>query len=269
MSESPPMDRRLLFKRAAAVTGGVLAAGAAELSLPAAAGAAPAARTSRPVRAAAPRVYTRGEWAARPPSSTAQILARRPDGLIVHHTASGNSGDFSLEHAFALSRSIQDHHMDGNGWADTGQQLTISRGGHVMEGRNRSLEAIGGVQHVVGAHVGNHNSHLLGIENEGLYISEGPTDQLWAALVDTLAWLCGVYGLDPHAAILGHRDFNATQCPGDTLYSMLPDLRDQVAGALGLPQRNERTPVTGRTNLPGPRAPFDHGPAVGPNEPVR
>jgi hypothetical protein len=275
MSESPPFDRRLLFKRAAAVTGGVLAAGATEMSLSAAFGAAHAdsasaaakGRDGGAVQALAPRVYSREEWAARPPSAPAELLGTAPDGLIVHHTASGNSNDFSLEHAFALSRSIQDHHMDGNGWSDTGQQLTISRGGHVMEGRNRSLEAIGGVQHVVGAHVGGENGHLLGIENEGLYTSERPTDQLWGSLVDTLAWLCGVYGLDPHAAILGHRDFNSTACPGDTLYSLLPDLRDEVAGRLGLAPRNERVTPSRRGELPEPRGRFDHGPAVGPNEP--
>lgn len=255
------------------MTGGVLAAGAAGVSLPATLGAAhattdaPAPSAPGP-RVLAPRVYTRAEWGARPPRSAAQVLNRRPDGLIVHHTATGNSDDFSLDHAFALSRSIQNYHMDSNGWADTGQQLTISRGGHVMEGRNRSLEAIGNVQHVVGAHVANENSHLLGIENEGLYTSVAPTAQLWAALVDTLAWLCDVYDLNPHTAILGHRDFNATACPGDTLYAMLPQLRDEVAGRLGLAPRNERVPATSRSTLPGPKAPFDHGPAIAPGEPA-
>jgi hypothetical protein len=265
MSESAPFDRRRLFKRAAVLTGGAMFVGAGELSLPALAGTP---ENKGAVRAAqAPRVYTRAEWNARAPRSTASILNRRPDGLIVHHTASSNSNDFSLAHAFSLSRSIQNHHMDNNGWADTGQQLTISRGGHVMEGRNRSLTAIGSVQHVVGAHVANHNSHLLGIENEGLYTSARPTDQLWNALVTTLAWLCDVYDLDPHAAILGHRDFNATACPGNTLYSMLPQLRNEVAGQLGLlARRQAQAPAP--QNLPGPRSPFDHGPAVGPLDPA-
>src|SRR5690606_35430265 len=120
---------------------------------------------------AAPRVHTRSEWGARPPASAAQVLDRAPDRIVVHHTATPNSADRSLEHAFALSRSIQAYHMDSNGWADTGQQLTIGRGGHLMEGRNRSLVAINAGDHVVGAHTANHNSHTIGIENEGTYMT--------------------------------------------------------------------------------------------------
>ncbi|WP_199237953.1 peptidoglycan recognition protein family protein [Kribbella steppae] len=41
------------------------------------------------------------------------------------------------------------------------------------------------------------------------------------------------YGLDPHAAIVGHRDYNATQCPGNVFYARLPELRDRVAAVLG------------------------------------
>lgn len=264
MSESAPFDRRRLFQRAAVLTGGAFIVGAGELSLPALAGTTESKGAVRAAAAPAPRIYTRSEWNARPPTSPATILNSKPDGLIVHHTASGNSNDFSLAHALSLSRSIQNHHMDNNGWADTGQQLTISRGGHVMEGRNRSLTAIGSVRHVVGAHVANNNSHLLGIENEGLYTSVAPTSQLWNALVTTLAWLCDVYDLDPHAAILGHRDFNATQCPGDTLYRMLPQLRNEVAGRLGLMARSQAPAPAGPSRLPGPRTRFDHGPAVGP-----
>ncbi|XRQ16109.1 peptidoglycan recognition family protein [Actinomadura welshii] len=217
---------------------------------------------------AAPRVYTRAEWRARPPTSAATVLDRAPDHIVVHHTATANSADHSLEHAFALSRSIQNHHMDTNGWADTGQQLTISRGGHLMEGRNRSLAAVNAGDHVVGAQTGGHNSHTLGIENEGNYMTAAPTGALWDALVETCAWLCDVYGLDPHAAIVGHRDYNATACPGDVLYARLPQLRNEVAGGLGLRRVDESAPPV-PSGLPGPRRTFDHGPAVGPGERTR
>jgi hypothetical protein len=40
------------------------------------------------------------------------------------------------------------------------------------------------------------------------------------------------YNLDPHAAIVGHRDYNVTQCPGDVFYARLPELRDRVAAVL-------------------------------------
>lgn len=246
------IGRRAVIKRAAEVAGGLALLGVARPG---------------PARAAtAPRVYTRAEWGARPPTVAATIISA-PDHLVVHHTAFPNSTDYSLDHAFQLSRDIQNLHMDTNGWSDTGQQLTISRGGYVMEGRNRSLEAIGKGANVMGAQVAGENDHTLGIENEGTYITELPTDALWQSLVQTLAWLCGDYGLDPHVAIVGHRDYNVTQCPGDALYAKLPQLRDEVATALGSPSPAERATAFAATDLPRPRFLGDHGPAVAPGEP--
>lgn len=255
MPDTPAIGRRELLTRAAVIAGGAaLIGGAADLTRP---------RTAR--AATAPRVYTRAEWGARPPTTPATII-KAPDHLVVHHMAFPNSTDYSLSHAFQLSRDCQNLHMDTNGWSDTGQQLTISRGGYVMEGRNRSLEAIGKGANVMGAQVAGENDHTLGIENEGTYTSVLPPAALWNALVQTLAWLCDDYGLDPHTAIVGHRDYNTTQCPGDALYAKLPDLRNQVANALGLLAPAERAGALTRTNLPGPRFRGDHGPAVGPRE---
>ena len=185
----------------------------------------------------------------------------------MHHTASDNVTDYSQDAAYALSHWIQDLHMDTNGWADTGQQLTISRGGYIMEGRNRSLESIHAKLLVEGAQTANNNSHTIGIENEGTYITATPTADLWNSLVATCAYLCTVYKLDPQEAIVGHRDYVATQCPGDAFYAQLPQLRNDVAGKLGTAKRAVSRPPHVRTNLPAPRFRFDHGPAIGPGEP--
>ena len=181
--------------------------------------------------AAAPAVADCATWGAEAPRGTIDHVAP-PTNLVVHHTASANSTDYSEAHAHQLARDIQQWHF-GNGWIDSGQQLTISRGGYVMEGRHESLGAVsGGVDHVLGAHVANYNSTCIGIENEGTYTSEGPTQALWDSLVETSAWICGQYGI-PSASILGHRDFNSTECPGEVLYGMLPDLRVAVGGRIG------------------------------------
>jgi hypothetical protein len=219
----PFLDRRRLLGGAAAIAGGVLLGGAAGLARPDAAQAA----------AAAPRVYTRAEWNARPPTGTIRYLDRKPDHIVVHHTAGENTTDYSLAAAFRHSHWIQDLHMDRNGWIDSGQQLTISRGGYVMEGRSLSLRAINERQHVSGAQTANHNDHTIGIENEGIYVSAPVPDALFSSLVTTCAWLCGQYGLDPYVAIVGHRDYvTTTVCPGDVLYARLPELRRRVATAL-------------------------------------
>ncbi|NUR97097.1 MAG: N-acetylmuramoyl-L-alanine amidase, partial [Kribbellaceae bacterium] len=127
---------------------------------------------------------------------------------------------------------IQDLHMDTNGWIDIGNQLTISRGGFLMEGRSQSLPAINNGQNVLGAQTANNNSHTIGIEHEGIYVSEDVPVALFDMSVLTCAWLCTKYGLDPHVAIVGHRDYNTTQCPGDVFYARLPELRDRVAAVL-------------------------------------
>jgi N-acetylmuramoyl-L-alanine amidase-like protein len=193
--------RRVLLSRAAAL--GILVGGAVGVS------------AARPALAVArPDIATRADWKARPPKSVAVVLGHGPDHIVIHHTASANSTDVSQSHAFALSRSIQNLHMDTNGWADIGQQFTISRGGHLMEGRNRTLACLGAGTLVVGAQTLGHNEHTIGIENEGLYTSASPTSVLWNAPVELCAYLCDVYGLAPATAIVGHRNYVATACPG-------------------------------------------------------
>ena len=195
----------------------------------------------------APRVYTRAQWKAKSPRRPAK-LAGRPDKIVIHHTATANSGNGSLAHAFALSRFIQNIHMK-KGWDDTGQQLTISRGGIVMEGRNRSLKAIRARRLAVGAQVLNHNSHTIGIENEGTYMKKAVPRRLWHSLVETCVWLCRTYDLNPSKAIVGHRDLNRTACPGDVLYARLPALRKSVAARLGGSKRPENQADPGLDSL--------------------
>jgi N-acetylmuramoyl-L-alanine amidase len=180
-----------------------------------------------------PRVYTRKEWGASAPKRAPRVLDRPPDHIIVHHTATPNTGETSRAHAFGLSRQIQRFHMNTNGWDDIGEQLTISRGGHVMEGRAGSLQAIAGNGLVVGAQSLHHNQHTLGIENEGTYIKDEVPGRLWRSLVEVCAWLCAAHSLDPATAIVGHRDYNSTDCPGDVLYRRLPRLRMEVAQIIG------------------------------------
>lgn len=180
-----------------------------------------------------PRIHTRDEWDAAAPKSKAVVLDTPPDRLVIHHTATANTRDTSLEAAFRLSRAIQRHHMRHNGWADIGEQFTVSRGGHIMEGRNRTLPAIAQGGNVVGAQAAGHNRHTLGIETEGTYTTELPPPAQLDSLTALLAWLCSTYRLDPEEAIIGHRDLNATACPGDRLYEYLPELRAGVARRLG------------------------------------
>jgi hypothetical protein len=178
-----------------------------------------------------PRIYSCSEWGARAASSAVQVLSYKPSYIVIHHTATSNSTSTTQSAAFSLARSIQNYHMNVNGWIDTGQQFTVSRGGYAMEGRHRSLERLRlGNSFVRGAHVGagNVNSESIGIENEGLYTSVSPPTALWNKLVDLCAHMCDKYGI-ASTKIYGHRDFMATACPGNVLYGKLPELRSAVA----------------------------------------
>lgn len=174
-----------------------------------------------------PQAHGRQAWEAREPTWPTQTRNERPRYIVIHHTATPNVTDYSQERAFELSRAVQRHHMDQNGWGDVGQQLTISRGGFLMEGRNESLAAIRAGQHIVGAHVRDHNSVTIGIENEGNYDAEEPNQGLYKSLVETCAWLCSAYDLGTDA-IIGHRDLVSTSCPGERFYELLPQLRGDV-----------------------------------------
>lgn len=182
--------------------------------------------------AAAPAIIDCATWGAQPPREPITVLAARPTKIIIHHTAGANTTDGSLSHAYQLARAIQQAHFD-RGWIDSGQHFTISRGGYVLEGRHRSLEALtSGAGHVRGAHCDGQNDVAVGIENEGTYTSVAPPQVLYEQLVELCTYVCRQYGISS-TAIYGHRDFNATACPGDRLYALLPQLRSDVAARLG------------------------------------
>ncbi|MGQ0573400.1 MAG: peptidoglycan recognition protein family protein [Pseudonocardia sp.] len=213
----------------AAVAAGGVAAG----QVPA--GGVPARRTAAAARSAPiPEIIDCDGWGARPNRDVIPVLARRPVRIIVHHTADANGRDLSRDAAIRVARGVQNFHMDRRGWIDSGQQFTISRGGFVLEGRRRSLEALrSGRRHVVGAHCTGQNEESVGIENEGTYGSATPPGAQLDRLRELCAAICGQYGIAP-TEIQGHRDYRDTACPGNQLYGLLPQLRVDVARLAGV-----------------------------------
>jgi hypothetical protein len=190
------------------------------------------AATPAAAAVAAPTIASCATWGARQPSSTLTQISSNPNKILIHHTDTANSTDYSLSHAYSLARSIQNYHMDSNGWSDTGQHFTLSRGGYLMEGRHYSLSHLtSGSGMVVGAHCPGQNDQAIGIENEGTYMTVAPPAALYNQLVTFCAYICQKYGLGA-TKIYGHRDYYSTDCPGDVLYSMLPQLRIDVANAM-------------------------------------
>ncbi|HZE37439.1 MAG TPA: peptidoglycan recognition family protein [Stackebrandtia sp.] len=171
-------------------------------------------------------------WGARPPSEDVTPVERNPDKIIVHHTESANTDDTSQDAAYAIAREIQHWHMDENGWIDTGQHFTNSRGGFLMEGRHTSLKHLtDGKGMVQGAHAPGQNDKAIGIENQGTYFTVEPPKALWDSLVKLCAYICAQYGIKA-TEIYGHRDYTDTDCPGDVLYGKIPQLREEVQKVL-------------------------------------
>lgn len=239
------VDRRTLFK---AGLGSAVAAVVGTDLFAARANAAPSPEF--------PWIIDCDTWGARPPSSPIQITGNTTNKIILHHMAFPNVTDYSRDHAMQLARDCQDLHMDTNGWADTGQHFTVSRGGYVLEGRHRSLETLDAGEHqVVAAHCPGENGNAIGIENEGTYITETPPDALLDSLVTLCVAVCQQFRL--HAwDIFGHWDFYITDCPGIAFYAQFPMVRSRVAAALG----------TKRADIPARRWPdiwrFVDGPVV-------
>ncbi|MFD0903525.1 peptidoglycan recognition protein family protein [Actinomadura sediminis] len=183
---------------------------------------------ARRASATVPFVHPTAQWGADDPDREATVLSRPPKYVVVHHTSTDNVDDDSIARARYLARAIQNAHKD-RGWGDTGQQFTISRGGHIMEGRTGSLAAAERGEMVMGTHVAGANEFTVGIECEGTYNDVLPPRRLRDSLVQLCAWLCEQYDLDPHDAIVPHKKFNDTDCCGDKFAPTLPSLRDDVA----------------------------------------
>ncbi|ADD41625.1 peptidoglycan recognition protein family protein [Stackebrandtia nassauensis] len=222
MSPIPPTSRRNLLRGAIVVGAGTAVGGAALLTTSVA-----------HADAKAPEITSCADWGAREPSGELTQLDANPTKIVIHHTASGNSGGEDQESSNAFAREVQSWHMDGNGWSDTGQHFTVTRGGFALEGRHTSLQHLtDGAGFVQGAHSPGANTDGVGIENQGTFTDSLPPEALYNKLVELCAYICTQWGIDPKE-IYGHRDFYNTECPGQAFYDQLPKLREDVAAAVG------------------------------------
>jgi hypothetical protein len=155
-------------------------------------------------------VNPRSTWNARAPKCTS---AHSPYRITLHHTVTPTNDSMTPEQRL---RQIQNYHMDVNGWCDIGYHFLVSRDGRLWEGRPAGR---------LGTHVGNNNTGNVGISVIGTYT----TDTATATQIDQIAALMrGVaqtYGIPiDDTRIKGHRDYNATACPGNALYPQLPTI---------------------------------------------
>lgn len=129
------------------------------------------------------------------------------DVIILHHIGNTN--------ADVSAATVHRWHL-ANGWAGIGYHYLIRKDGTIERGRPRDT---------VGAHCYGENWHSVGVNIVGNFETNEPTAAQIDAAERLVAVLCRLYGLRPSGeTIKGHCDFNATACPGENLYAMLPDV---------------------------------------------
>jgi hypothetical protein len=167
-----------------------------------------------------PAVHDRSEWHAVPPHEA--YTPHTPYRITLHHSDTRQSTD--LAQTLQEVRFIQDFHMNGRGWNDIGYHFLIDAAGHVIEGRPEG---------VVGAHVENQNTGNIGIVMLGTY-HPPKNDPVTKAQLDAFeavaSYIVAKYGVNPDT-LKGHRDYKSTDCPGDELYAMLPELKARLKAA--------------------------------------
>lgn len=123
----------------------------------------------------------------------------KTDYIIIHHTAS--TSEMTVE-------SIHQQHLN-QGWAGIGYNLYINKQGEVWEGRPEEMS---------GAQCEGFNSISIGVCLSGNFEEEEPNVNQITSLIELLHYLRTKY---PNVEIVGHKDLNATACPGKNLYSKL------------------------------------------------
>jgi hypothetical protein len=154
---------------------------------------------------------------------------------IIHHTVTSTGG----ADPSAVVRSVYYYHAVTLGWGDIGYNYLVDQQGNVYEGRY-------GGPGVTGAHTANNNTATMGIAAIGTFVSTSASQ----AAMDSMGRLIGQRAshLDPHGSssfngrasvpnVCAHRDFMATECPGDGIYHRLPDIRNLAAKHRGSNQQ--------------------------------
>jgi hypothetical protein len=172
---------------------------------------------------------------------------------FVHHTENPNG--YTAAEVPAMLRAIYAFHVHGRGWFDIGYNFVVDHFGRIWEARAGGVDAP-----VIGAQAGDWNTISFGVALLGSFDSELPSPAALRALEHLLAWkmsLCGLPVRGRIAALVqradvaftqfragqhihlpriaGHRDGDATDCPGDAMYRQLPAMRTRVATLAGTP----------------------------------
>ncbi|MFI6487466.1 FG-GAP-like repeat-containing protein [Streptomyces sp. NPDC050564] len=205
----------------------------------------------RPSTVVKPPVITQAEWGASTDYDGTPAYGTEIKAAVVHHTGVDSDNKLSCGESRARLRTIQQEHFS-RGYFDIGYNFVVDKCGQIFEGRSGGMDLP-----VVGAHDVGFNTNTVGISYIGNYETAKPSRAGLEAIARIVAWKFGMYGVDPNGkvtlvsgspkgqdgnlvdqgtsitlpTVFGHRDTNATACPGANLYPKLAEIRRYAASA--------------------------------------
>jgi len=166
-----------------------------------------------------PRIITRAEWGARPPSNHFGDMPHTPIYVFIHHGTGGSCHDrASCEH---FVKVYQNYHMDTHGWPDIGYNFVVGEDGNAYEARGWTK---------LGAHTLGYNHNGIAICMIGDFSNHVPNDKALATVKQLIK--CGLDNKKISATytLKGHRDVGSTACPGQSYYNLIHSWPHYVAG---------------------------------------
>ncbi len=191
-----------------------------------------------------PGLFRRQAWSPNPRLRNGRpTYNKRIRQVHVHHTV--NSNDYARADVPGMIRAMYRYHTKNLGWSDIGYNFLVDRFGRLWVGR-----AGGPRRSVRGAHTLGFNHASVGVAAIGNFETRRVGKPMIRALVRVAAWKLDAHDGHPRQTVWirsagsdrfaehdlvelptidGHRDTNATACPGDHLYAVLPAVRRRTA----------------------------------------
>lgn len=152
-------------------------------------------------------MISRSSWGAQ--EGRGSDMPPNPYGVTIHWNGPG-MGNYTHKNCDNRLRTMEQYHVEGNGWSGIGYNLIVCRHGYIFEGRGRDK---------VGAHAGasqiGGNSKWYGVQAM-IGTGDEVTPELKRGLVEAVK-LCRSWGAGKK--LNGHRNHHATDCPGNELYA--------------------------------------------------
>lgn len=169
---------------------------------------------------------------------------KQVERIVIHHTAENNQ---TSKDDLGLIRGIYYYHTIVRGWGDIGYNYLVGQRGQIYEGR-------AGGDYNVSAHALWNNKSSVGVSVMGNFMTDSVVAEQEKAVKQIVEYLSKKYGIDIHKTsighkeclktdcfindfavpnLTGHREVGFTSCPGDTLFTIVEDIRKTETASIG------------------------------------